>query len=248
MSAADTPDQLALFGAEAAVVVRRSARARRLSLRVFPHGLVEVVAPQRAAERSIRRFVSDHEAWIQRARREFGVSPQAGMAGPPDELRLAAVGEVWEVTYAEGNRRLRATPRPGGGAIQLTGPADPAWRVRQLRRWLQQRGRLALGPWLTQVGQETGLAYRGITVRRQRSRWGSCSARHDISLNCALLFLEPHLVRHVLVHELAHTRHLNHGPAFWRLVARLAPDFEAAERALRGAWRSVPAWVNHDPM
>jgi predicted metal-dependent hydrolase len=248
VSATDAPDQLALFGAEAAVVVRRSARARRLSLRVFPHGLVEVVAPPRAAERSIHRFVSDHQGWIQRARREFGASPQARMVDPPGEIGLAAVGEVWTVAYAEGARRLRSVPGADGGSIRLTGPVDPVWRVQQLRRWLQQRGRAVLEPWLAQVASETGLAYRGVTVRRQRSRWGSCSARHDISLNCALLFLEPALVRHVLVHELAHTRHLNHGPAFWRLVARLAPDFELAERELRAAWRSVPAWVNHDPM
>lgn len=248
MSASGTPDQLALFGAEAAVVVRRSARARRLSLRVFPHGLVEVVAPQRAAERSIRRFVSDHQAWIQRARREFATSPQACMTGPPASLGLAASGEFWQVEYCEGARRLRSIPGPGGGHVQLAGPADPLWRVQQLRRWLQQRGRIVLAPWLAEVGRETGLTYRNVTVRRQRTRWGSCTARHDISLNCALLFLEPALVRHVLVHELAHTRHLNHGPAFWRLVARLAPDFKAAERELRDAWRSVPPWVHHDPV
>jgi predicted metal-dependent hydrolase len=248
LSTVDTPDQLALFGAEAAVVVRRSARARRLSLRVFPHGLVEVVAPQRAAERSIRRFVSEHEAWIQRARREFGAAAEAGSLDPPTTIGLAALGETWEVAYGAGARRLRSVAAADGGTILVTGPADPVWRVQQLRRWLQQRGRAVLVPWLAQVAEETGLAYRGATVRRQRSRWGSCSARHDISLNCALLFVAPDLVRHVLVHELAHTRHLNHGAAFWRLVARLAPDFEAAERSLRGAWRSVPAWVNHDPL
>jgi len=248
VSEAGAPDQLALFGAQAEVVVRRSARARRLSLRVFPHGLVEVVAPQRAAERSIRRFVTDHRDWIQRARREFGGAPQAGMTGPPAELNLAASDELWQVEYSAGARRLRSAPGPGGGRILLYGPADPLWRVQQVRRWLQQRGRAVLEPWLAEVSRETGLAYGRVTVRRQRSRWGSCSARHDISLNCALLFLEPALVRHVLVHELAHTRHLNHGPAFWRLVARLAPDYEAMEREIRNAWRSVPPWVHHDPV
>ena len=248
MTAAGPPGQLALFGAEAAVVVRRSARARRLSLRVFPHGLVEVVAPQRAAERSIRRFLSEHQAWIERTRCELGVSPHASRVDPPAELKLPASGERWQVEYCEGTGGLRSIPSPGGGLVRLTGPADPLWRVRQLRRWLQQRGRAVLVPWLADVGLETGLAYRKVSVRRQRTRWGSCSARHDISLNCALLFLEPALVRQVLIHELAHTRHLNHGPGFWRLVARLAPDFEAAEQGLRGAWRSVPPWVNHDPM
>lgn len=248
MSEAGAPDQLALFGAQAAVVVRRSARARRLSLRVFPHGLVEVVAPQRAAERSIRRFLGEHQAWIERTRCELGILPHASRVDPPAELKLPASGELWQVAYGEGTGGLRSIPSPGGGLVRLTGPADPLWRVRQLRRWLQQRGRAVLVPWLAEIGLETGLDYRKVAVRRQRTRWGSCSARHEISLNCALLFLEPALVRQVLIHELAHTRHLNHGPGFWRLVARLAPDFEAAEQELRGAWRSVPPWVNHDPM
>jgi predicted metal-dependent hydrolase len=110
------------------------------------------------------------------------------------------------------------------------------------------RARATLLPWLEAVSAEVGLPYTGASVRRQRSRWGSCSARHAISLNCALLFVEPALVRHLFLHELAHTRHLNHSPRFWRLVATLDPEFELRERALREAWRSVPAWLNHDPV
>ncbi|NGP54745.1 SprT family zinc-dependent metalloprotease [Thioalkalivibrio sp. XN8] len=247
MSAAPDSGQLGLFGTPDDYVVRRSRRARRLSLRVFPHGVVEVVAPERAAERTIRRFVADHQDWIGRARREFGVAAEGCGVEPPRQILLGAVGEQWQVEYRPGNRRLRVVPGVAGGELQLAGPADPHWRVQQLRRWLQRRGRAVLSPWLAELSRETGLAYRAVTIRRQRSRWGSCTARHDISLNCALLFLEPALVRQVLLHELAHTRHLDHSPAFWGLVERLAPDFEQAEKALRGAWRSVPAWVNHDP-
>ena len=239
--------QLSLFDAPADFVVRRSRRARRLSVRVFPHGLVEVVAPERAAERTIRRFVADHQEWIGRARRELGIPARSPGVRPPEHIVLAALGERWEVTYEEGRRRLHATPADAGGQIRVSGPADPACQLRQLRRWLQQRGRGSLPSWLDAVSAETGLPHRGVTIRRQRSRWGSCTAQHRISLNCALLFLEPRLVRQVLLHELAHTRHLNHSRRFWALVERLAPDYEEAEAELRQCWRRVPAWVNHDP-
>jgi predicted metal-dependent hydrolase len=239
-------DQLALFGSEEAVVLRRSARARRLSLRVFPHGVVEVVAPLRAGQRSIEQFVRSHAAWIAKARGYY--RERVGDAGfaPPAEIRLAALDERWQVEYVPGARRLHALAHPGGGALTLAGPEDTQWRRARLRAWLMARARETLLPWLATVSAEAGLEYAGATVRRQRSRWGSCSARKTISLNCALLFLEPALVRHLFLHELAHTRHLDHSRAFWRLVATLDPDFESLEKRLREAWCTVPAWVNHD--
>ena len=239
-------DQLALFGTEEGVVLRRSARARRLSLRVFPHGVVEVVAPLRAGQRSIEQFVRTHAAWIATARGRFReLVGDAGFA-PPVEIRLAALDECWQVEYVPGAPRLRALVHPGGGTLTLAGPVDAQWRRARLRAWLMARGRAALLPWLAAVSAETGLGYAGATVRRQRSRWGSCSARKTISLNCALLFLEPALVRHLFLHELAHTRHLDHSRAFWRLVATLDPDVESLEKRRREAWCTVPAWVNHD--
>lgn len=240
-------DQLGLFGSDEAIVVRRSARARRLALRVFPHGVVEVVAPLRAGKGSIEQFLRSNAAWIHRTRGRFReLQCDAGFE-PPDEIRLAALDECWEVEYSPGRGRVSALARPGGGRLRLTGPDDAQERRQRLRRWLMGRARAALLPWLAAVSAETGLEYAGASVRRQRSRWGSCSARGTISLNCALLFLEPPLVRHLFLHELAHTRHLNHSRAYWRFLATLEPDFESRERQLRDAWCSVPAWVSYDP-
>jgi predicted metal-dependent hydrolase len=228
------------------VVVRRSARARRLGLRVFPHGVVEVVAPLRVGQRSIDQFVRSHAGWIEQTRGRFqALVGDAGFA-PPTEIVLTALDEQWQVAHATGSPRLRVTPAPGGGRLLLRGPEDDQWRRQRLRAWLMARARETLLPWLALVSEDTGLEYTGATVRRQRSRWGSCTARRTISLNCALLFLEPELVRHLFLHELAHTRHLDHSRAFWGLVARLDPEFEAQEKRLRDAWPTVPAWVSYD--
>jgi predicted metal-dependent hydrolase len=237
--------QLGLFGVEQALVVRRSGRAKRLALRVFPHGVVEVVAPLRVAHSSIEAFVQANAAWIARARDHFRAGDNS--TDPPAEIRLAALGERWEVRYEAGTSRLKVATATAGGMLLLRGPPDAARQRARLRRWLIDHGRESLSPWLATVAAETGLRYRGVVVRRQRSRWGSCSAQRLISLNCALLFLEPALVRHLFVHELAHTRHLHHGPAFWRLVASLEPMHEELEARLRQAWRAVPAWVSYDP-
>lgn len=240
-------DQFSLFAATDAVVVRRSARARRLGLRVFPHGVVEVVAPLRAGQRSIEQFVHSNAGWIEKARSSFReLHGEAGVV-PPETIILQALDERWTVDYLPGRGRLVMSAEPGGGRLALAGPEDEQWRILRLRRWLMERARARLVPWLATVSEEAGLEYAGATVRRQRSRWGSCSARRTISLNCALLFVEPTLVRHLFLHELAHTRHLNHSRAFWRLVESLEPDFKTLEKRLGAAWRNVPAWVNHDP-
>jgi predicted metal-dependent hydrolase len=81
----------------------------------------------------------------------------------------------------------------------------------------------------------------------QRSRWGSCSPKLKISLNASLLFLPPHLVRYVLVHELCHTRHLDHSRRFWSLVARHEPLHKDRRRELAALRYEVPGWVHERP-
>ena len=114
---------------------------------------------------------------------------------------------------------------------------------KRLRRWLLAHARHRLSPRLAALATETGLSYRRLQVRRQRTRWGSCSSTGTISLNGCLLFLTPGQARYLMVHELCHTRHMNHSAAFWSLVERFQPGARALDRELSQAWRRIPAWV-----
>jgi predicted metal-dependent hydrolase len=113
-----------------------------------------------------------------------------------------------------------------------------------LRLWLQSQGRLYLLPWVEKISLETGLTIRTIQIRGQRTRWGSCSSKGTVSLNYKLLFLPPHLVRYIIIHELCHTVHLNHSPNFWAFLASLEPTCRALDAEMKGAGRLVPRWVN----
>ncbi len=104
----------------------------------------------------------------------------------------------------------------------------------------------ALAPLLEACAKEMELPYRRLAVRRQRTRWGSCSTRGTISLNCCLMFQRPEVVRYLLIHELAHVRHMNHSARFWDLVARYCPDCRPLDRELLDGWRRVPSWVFRD--
>ena len=92
----------------------------------------------------------------------------------------------------------------------------------------------------------TGIPYSRISIRRQRSRWGSCSARGTISLNACLLFQRPPVVDYLVVHELTHVRHMNHSARFWQAVERNCADWRALDRELVQGWRNVPRWVFSD--
>lgn len=221
--------------------VRVSPRARRMSLRVSRWGRVEVVVPRRHSANGVARFVAEQRAWIRETladfTREYGAAPEPRL---PVRLALRATGETWTVQYrshAGGAASVRETP----GRLVVAGDRlSLETCVPLLRAWLQRHARRELVPWLDAISAETGLRHERVQVRAQRTRWGSCSAAGTISINCALLFLPPRLVRYLFVHELCHLEVLNHSPRYWSRVAAHCPDWRRDDRALHDAWRLVP--------
>jgi predicted metal-dependent hydrolase len=229
----DTPDQQWR--------VRVSERARRMTIRVFAGGRVEVVVPRWARAGAIERFVRQHRAWTERKVAELS-SHAPFSSALPERVELAATNEVFTVRYHNGIGRPRALATDT--QIEILGDRARESDIREyFRTWLIEHARLRLGPWLARVAHETELGFNSLQVRRQRTRWGSCSVRGTISLNCCLLFQRAEVVRYLLVHELSHTRYMNHSLRFWRLVATHEPDYRSLDRELVQGWQSVPAWV-----
>ena len=80
-------------------------------------------------------------------------------------------------------------------------------------------------------------------MRCQRTRWGSCSRRGTISLNVCLLFQRPEVLRYLMIHELAHLKHMNHSARFWLEVSRHEPEWKKLDHDLLQGWRRVPSWI-----
>jgi predicted metal-dependent hydrolase len=238
--------QLALLDAEqhGAWRVRPSERARRLAVRVLPGGLVEVVVPPGTRPRAVQQFVARHRRWIEHKVEQYRPLDAAPAGRLPERIRFAANGQGFLLRYepSAGGPRLRAR----GDALLVQGDVTRAALVRHLlQRFTMRMAHEILAPWLADRSATTGLAYRRLQVRRQRTRWGSCSRNGTISLNACLLFQPAEVVDYLLLHELAHTRHMNHSRRFWALVARHEPRWRELDAALMLGWREVPAWALH---
>jgi predicted metal-dependent hydrolase len=222
--------------------VRPSARARRLAVRVLPGGLVEVVVPRGTRPRTVEQFVSRHRRWIERTLDLYRPSDAQSGNALPQRIDFQATGRSWSLKLLEhdGPPRLRSTE----SSIEIHGAGDrPALLRHLLQRFTMREAHGVLSPWLDRVASAMGLDYGRIQIRRQRTRWGSCSRSGTISLNACLMFQPPEVVNYLLIHELAHTRHMNHSRRFWRLVESHEPRWRQLDAALTCGWRAVPGWA-----
>jgi predicted metal-dependent hydrolase len=246
MNLADLSKTIAFEFAGVPCQVRVSARAKNLRLILSPRDGLTVVTPAQANPRQVQAFMESRRAWVQRHWQKFAHAMPLAKAALPETLELRAVGETWQVEYraatlANGAAKLRQLEP---GRLLWSGDSDnPQPALHALQCWLAGHARLRLLPWLDDLSAATGLSYHSATIRGQRSRWGSCSGRKTLNLNYKLLFLPEDWTRYVLLHELCHTRELNHSPRFWALLERHEPASRQLRLAMRDAWRLVPAWV-----
>lgn len=224
--------------------VRISRRARRLSVRVYPGGRVEVVVPPGASAATVHNFVHSHREWIDKRVTDLSSAAPRALETRPTTIDLRAIGKVFQIEYRVAQSKditVRAEPM---NRLLLSGPVHTDAAIsRALRTWLTAIARKELGMQLSDVARHGGFRFERVQARRQRTRWGSCSATGTISLNICLLFLEPAVVHYLLVHELCHTRHMNHSRRFWSLVEAHEPDYRRLDRELLRGWQHVPGWV-----
>ena len=229
---------------DALPLIRVSRRSRRLAVRVYPDARVEVIVPPRARPREVEQFLAAHREWIADKRAQALRNRPAPEVFPPARIDFAVSRESWRLHFAGGTGRLRVAEEAGegGGILEVSGAWTPAALRKSLRAWLLKAALREPEPRVAALSAATGIAYSRVSVRRQRSRWGSCSVRGTISLNACLLFQRPEVVDYLIVHELAHVRHMNHSARFWQLVERHCADWRALDRELVQGWRHVPRW------
>ncbi len=230
--------------------IRASRRAKNPSVSVCVHRGMTITVPDGYSERRTRRLLDEWRPWIDEQLRKLA-EHQASMpaerrAALPERIELPAVQQAWDLIYVSDNQRscrVKANP----SQLIVSGPLDNHQAVRAaLRRWLARQARAALVPWLADLSSAHGLTYARVTIRGQRTRWGSYTSNRTLNLNYLLMFLERDLVRCVLLHELCHARYLSHGPRFYGLLSRLEPNYAELDRRINDAWQLLPTWAVRD--
>ncbi|NEV60434.1 M48 family metallopeptidase [Thiorhodococcus minor] len=229
--------------------IRRSGRAKSVWLRVTPRDGLVVTVPKGVTRREVLRLVARKSDWVARHLDAFEAARlerSTTVASRPSRIDLLAIDESWGVDYRQTQSVSLSARAEGEGSLLVSGAIDQVDACHAaLRRWLMRYAKVRLEDMLDAVARETRLRYTALTIRNQRSRWGSCTHDCRISLNAKLLFLPPRLVRYVMVHELCHTLEHNHSPRFWSAVRRFEPDPDQVHAEMRGVWRLIPDWAHH---
>lgn len=206
------------------VEVRESVRSRRMRIVIRPARAPEVVVPVGASQRQVARFVHSHRGWIGERLAEARRATS--------ESHLALAGVVWlggaalPVVHVAGEPRVRRRD----GIVEVSGSQAAATAA--VERWYRREARAQVAQLVTREACALGVEPVSVSIRDQRTRWGSCSARRTLSFSWRLVLAPFDVLEYVAVHELCHLIRPDHSPAFWRLVGDRRPT-----------WRDEAGWL-----
>lgn len=215
---------LPLPGGPTRVEWRRSARARRVSLRIDPRGgAVVVTLPQRAARTAGMALLMTNAEWV---RDRLAALPGA-----------VAFADGAEIPLHGATLRIRHVPAGRGGAWvdegELLVAGDVAFLSRRVADFLRAEARRSIVALVGEKAALAGVQPGRITLKDTTSRWGSCAANRNLAFSWRLVMAPRFVQDYVTAHEVAHLRHMNHGPRFWALVREITPYTEQAMLWLR---------------
>lgn len=204
------------------VTLNPSVKARRLSLSVRSGGEIRLTIPRGVSERDALRFLDEKASWAERAR---------------ERVAKRQVCQTIEPGYATRSHILQLDPhstreirvRIADGIIRVSYPAEMRYDEEPIQEMIRKgieeawrrEAKADLPERVKRLAVVHGFRHGAVSVRNARTRWGSCSPTDDISLSIHLMKLPDHLIDYIILHELCHTKHKNHGKRFHALLDRV---------------------------
>lgn len=197
-------------------------QARRYLLRLRPDGMVRVTIPRRGTLAAARDFAARNAGWLEQQFQRLAAQPEQS-AGWQIGTEILFRGEPVRIEpEADGGIRF--------GTERMEMPAATADLRPVIQKHLHRQAARELPLRVAELAAAHDISVNRVSVRNQKSRWGSCSRRGTISLNWRLIQTPGFVRDYIILHELAHRRQMNHSEKFWQEVARLCPNYREAER------------------
>lgn len=226
--------------------LRVSNKARNVTLKVNRNNGLEVVVPNNFDHQLLPDILNSRANWIERQLRRFEALPgKFEQNWPPQTMQLHGVARDFRVEYRQvAGTRIRLNQE--GDNLQIERPEyyDNEDLAALFVKWLKKLAQRHCERIACELSDVTGLKFQKVVVRGQKTRWGSYSSRGTLSLNYKLLFLPERLLKHVILHELAHSVHMNHSAEFWSLLESIDPEARQHDKQLLDAWQYLPAWID----
>lgn len=228
-----------------AFTLKKSARARHVKLKASARHGLEVVVPLRFNQKYIPEILETNKAWIEKQLAKIQIELEThDQETLPETISFPIAKEVWKIFYVKSNnKKLQLLVRPQRELVLLGNIDNKETCKKLLLTWTMQQAKNHLPLLLEKISKEINLSFEKVMIRNQRSRWGSCSNKKLINLNFKLLFLPVHLVKHILIHELCHTKQMDHSAKFWRLVSTFDPDWKTHSQEARRGDKFIPLWA-----
>lgn len=217
-------ESLSVNGREIPLAIVRSRRARRYILRVRPDGLARLTIPRGGSAAEARQFAERQTAWLERQLNYFSnrpIRPREWSIG----MEIFFRGELVKIENAAGKISF-------GSESIVVANVDSDLRP-AIEKRLRALAAKELPSLVFTFATQHQLTVNRVTVRNQKSRWGSCSPRGVISLNWRLIQTPPFVRDYIILHELMHLRQMNHSEKFWREVKSVCPDCQNAKRWIK---------------
>ncbi len=223
--------------------IRYSKRAKYIRLSICPQKGLEVILPHHASADCIPELIQKKKNWINKHLK----NTQKPLITPclPQSIYLQANCQSITVHYQPDTRDKLYYQKKQSAFILQGNTSNQNWVQLALIALLKDEALTILAKRTAQLAQQYQYRYKQVKIRAQKTRWGSCSNLGNINLNYKLIFLPPELCDYVLLHELCHTKHLNHSAAFWQQLEKTCPGCRTLDQQMKQANQYIPPWLDH---
>ena len=214
-----------------------SNRAKYIRIKLTNNGELSVILPKRSLVRHAHEFVKSKSEWIKKHLDAITIDSSTFH---PESLELVLLSETWLINYVQTQSESVNTKEKPNYRLEVYGNVEESDLVRRaINLWCRKKARPIFSSMLESTAEKYGFHYNRLSIRSQKTRWGSCSNKKNINLNSKLLLMPIDVVQYVMIHELCHTVEMNHSVQFWNLVEECDVDFQKNRKKLKVLGRDI---------